>query len=98
MRHLLLAVFVLAVPRAVLACPVCFGQNDSPMANAINAGVIVMLGFVVAVLAGFGSFIFYLSRRARLAEEPAAPTETGPGAFAPPRYARSNPQEGTAPW
>ena len=64
---LIAAVFIALAPRAALACPVCFGQNDSPLAGAINAGVIVMLGFVVAVLGAFGAFIVYLSRRARQA-------------------------------
>src|SRR5437763_958360 len=35
-RHLvgkgILTLLGLAIPRAALACPVCFGQNDSPMA------------------------------------------------------------------
>src|SRR4029077_16985846 len=34
---------VLAAPRLALACPVCFGQNDSPMAIAMNMGIIAML-------------------------------------------------------
>ena len=66
-RHALLGVMLTALaPRMALACPVCFGQNDSPLASAINAGVIVMLGFVVAVLGAFGAFIVHLNRRARL--------------------------------
>ena len=90
----ILAVLVLA-PRVALACPVCFGQSDSPLASAINLGVIVMLGVIVTVLAGFASFIFHLNRRARLAVEPSGSTpsvdqgETG-------TYLPSNPQEGTA--
>jgi hypothetical protein len=52
-----------------LACPVCFGQSDSPMAWAVNLSIIVMLLVVGGVLAGFASFIFYLMRRARLTEE-----------------------------
>ena len=35
---------LLAAPRAALACPVCFGQSDSPLAVATNMGIIVMLG------------------------------------------------------
>ena len=53
------------VPRAVLACPVCFGQNDSPLAIAMNNGILLMLGIVVAVLIGFASFFVYLIRRAQ---------------------------------
>jgi hypothetical protein len=51
----------------MIACAVCFGQSDAPMAVAMNMGIIAMLVIVGGVLAGFGSFIFYLSRRARMA-------------------------------
>jgi hypothetical protein len=57
---------LLAVPRVALACPVCFGQTDSPLANAMNLGILAMLGVVGAVLAAFASFFIYLMRRARL--------------------------------
>ena len=60
---------MLLAPRAVLACPVCFGQNDSPLAKAMNLGVLAMLVVVVGVLASFASFFIYLSRRARLADQ-----------------------------
>ena len=66
MRHAMLTAVLLAVARPALACPVCFGQSDSPLANAMNLGILAMLGVVVAVLAGFASFIVHLNRRARL--------------------------------
>ena len=62
----LIIAFVLAAPRAALACPVCFGQNDSPLAQAMNSGIIFMLVVVAGVLAAFASFFIYLKRRARL--------------------------------
>ena len=55
--------------RALLACPVCFGQNDSPLASAMNLGIFVMLMVTVAVLVAFASFFIQLMRRARLASE-----------------------------
>ena len=69
-RRVLLAIVVLAaltlgVPRAALACPVCFGNSDAPMAIATNTGIIFMLGIVGAVLCGFASFFIYLMRRAK---------------------------------
>jgi hypothetical protein len=76
-RRVLTAAVVLLVPRAVLACPVCFGQNDSPMASAISYGVIAMLGVVVAVLGAFASFIVYLSQRARLASDSSSNPQEG---------------------
>ena len=75
MRKLLVPVvligLVAAAPREVLACAVCFGQSDSPMAVGANMGIFIMLGVTGAVLTGFASFFIYLARRARLfAESP----------------------------
>jgi hypothetical protein len=81
--------------RALLACAVCFGQNDSPMAQATNMGIFLMLGVVAVVLGSFASFFVYLSRRARLAAEEAhASAESS--ASAAPHLLSSAPQEGTA--
>ena len=55
----------LAMPRLALACPVCFGQSDSPMAAATNDGIWLMLGVVGVMLTAFGSFFLYLMRRAK---------------------------------
>jgi hypothetical protein len=70
-NHLVFRVFVfswiLVLPRVALACPVCFGQNDSPLAAAMNLGIVFMLVIVVGVLAAFASFFIYLMRRARMA-------------------------------
>jgi hypothetical protein len=61
---------MLAAPRAALACPVCFGQSDSPLARGVNMGIYFLLAVVGAVLAAFASFFIYLARRARaFAEE-----------------------------
>ena len=58
--------WLVAAPRAALACPVCFGQSDSPMALAMNMGIIAMLVVVAGVLGAFASFFIYLMRRAKL--------------------------------
>ncbi len=69
MKRAILTVLSVAAPRAALACPVCFGQSDAPMAVATNAGIWLMLGVVAVMLGGFASFFVYLIRRAnRLAE------------------------------
>jgi len=68
----------LALPRVALACPVCFGNSDAPMAIATNTGVIFMLGVVVLVLAAFASFFIYLIRRAnRVAGQSASADAAG---------------------
>ena len=58
-----------AVPSVLWACPVCFGQSDSPMAKGTNMGIFLMLGVTVAMLAAFASFFIYLARRIRMFEE-----------------------------
>ena len=89
MRCVLFTVMVAAVPRVALACPVCFGQNDSPMASGINYGIFVMLGIIAVLWVAFGSFFIYLWRRGRLAASGSA--EAGPHAPPGPQV----PHEGT---
>jgi len=89
MRKMLFTACLLAAPRAALACPVCFGASDAPLAAAINSGVLVMLGFVAAVLSGFAAFIVVLNRRARAA----AMAEQRQAASS---YIAADPQEGIA--
>ena len=88
------AALVLVAPRSALACPVCFGQNDSPMAWGVYMGIVAMLAVTGGVLFGFASFFLHLVRCARTAAGTAQaqqPAESG-------RYVLrgSEPQEGTA--
>jgi hypothetical protein len=77
------ALILLAVPRVALACPVCFGQSDSPMALGVNMGIFLLLGVTGAMLAAFAGFFIYLIRRARLfAEDPARAAADGGAAEA----------------
>jgi hypothetical protein len=93
MRRAVFTTILLVAPRAALACPVCFGASDSPLAGAINIGVIMMLGVVAVVLGAFATFFVYLNRRARLFAEPAAPER---GAYIRGSLSSTTPQEGTA--
>ena len=56
---------LLAAPRAALACPVCFGDSDSPLAIATNMGIIAMLVVVAGMIGAFATFFIYLNRRAK---------------------------------
>jgi hypothetical protein len=69
MRKTFFTLGLLAAPRAALACPVCFGNSDAPMAIATNMGILAMLIVVAGVLGGFASFFIYLMRRARRVAE-----------------------------
>jgi hypothetical protein len=48
-----------------MACPVCFGGEDTVMRESLNAGIGVLMGVTAIVLAGFGRLIVVLARRAR---------------------------------
>jgi hypothetical protein len=65
MKVPIVTALLIAAPRIALACPVCFGESDSPMAAATNAGIWLMLGVVGVMLTGFASFFIYLMRRAK---------------------------------
>ena len=78
---------MLSVPRIALACPVCFGNSDAPMAKATNTGIIFMLVIVGLMLTAFASFFIYLIRRANRVAVDAAPAA---------EPARLAPSEGTA--
>ena len=64
MKNAMPAVAVLLAPRTAFACATCFGQSDEPMAKAMNMGILLMLGVVAVVLAGFAAFVIHLGRRA----------------------------------
>lgn len=90
MKATLLTLLFGGAPRVVLACPVCFGQSDSPLASATNLGIIAMLVVVAGVLSGFAAFIVHLNRRARQVAAAAVSDATRPA------FSATNPQEGTA--
>ena len=66
MKKTFFTFIALAAPRIALACPVCFGNSDAPMAKATNLGILAMLVVVAGMLASFAAFFIYLNRRARL--------------------------------
>ena len=60
------AVFVAIVgDSSVLACPVCFGAEETAMIDGAKLGVFVMLAITLAVQGGFVGFFLYLRKRAK---------------------------------
>jgi hypothetical protein len=55
------------LPANALACPVCFGVTDSPVADGVNLAILVLLGVTGTVLGGFAAFFRHLVRQARAA-------------------------------
>jgi hypothetical protein len=50
---------------SVLACPVCFGAEETSMVDGAKVGVLVLLAITLAVQGGFVGFFLYLRKRAK---------------------------------
>lgn len=61
----LMIVAGLLLPERALACPICFGQSDSPLVSGVTVGVAVLLGVTGSLLAAFGAFFIRLRKRMR---------------------------------
>lgn len=59
-----IALFVVGGTSA-LACPLCFGAEETPLIDGAKLGVLVMLGVLFAVQAAFVAFFLYLRKRAK---------------------------------
>jgi hypothetical protein len=44
------------------ACATCYGASDSPLAQGMNWGILVLLGFVGAVMTGIVAFFIHVGR------------------------------------
>ena len=54
---------------SVLACPMCFGAQETSLVNGTRLGILVLLGIVLGIQGAFAGFFIYLRRRAkRIAE------------------------------
>jgi heme/copper-type cytochrome/quinol oxidase subunit 2 len=49
----------------LLACPQCFGAEETSMIDGAKLGVLVMLGITLTVQGAFVGFFFYLRQRAK---------------------------------
>jgi len=67
-KILLLALTMGVTRTDALACAMCFGKNDSNMAQGMNAGIFALLFVIVAVLGGVAGFFIYLARRAAVSD------------------------------
>ena len=54
---------VLTLPGKLLACAVCYGQSDSPMAHGMNWGIFALLVVIASVLSGIVVFFVHVGRR-----------------------------------
>ena len=49
----------------LLACPMCFGAEETSMINGTKLGVLVMLAILFVVQGAFAGFFLYLRKRAK---------------------------------
>jgi hypothetical protein len=59
------AAVLIAGGSSLLACPVCFGAEETSMVDGAKLGVLVMLTITFAVQGGFLGFFLYLRKRAK---------------------------------
>ena len=61
--------------QSVLACPMCFGAEETALVDGTKLGIMVMLAIILAVQAAFVAFFLYLRRQAKSAAETELDTE-----------------------
>ncbi len=64
-----MAVLMIGGSATVLACPVCFGAEESPLIDGAKLGVVVLVVITLAVQGGFVGFFLYLRKRAKQVAE-----------------------------
>ena len=66
MRILLMVLAILVASSSnALACPVCFGAEETAMIDGTRLGILVLLGITLSVQGGFLAFFLYLRKRAQ---------------------------------
>ena len=59
------ATVIIGGSSTVLACPVCFGAEETSMVDGTRVGILVLLTITFAVQGGFLGFFLYLRKRAK---------------------------------
>ena len=64
-RALATTAIVVGGSASVLACPMCFGAQETSLVDGTKLGVLVMVVVTLAVQGAFVGFFLYLRRRAK---------------------------------
>lgn len=59
------AAVIIGGASSVLACPLCFGAQETSMVDGAKLGALVLLAITLAVQGGFVCFFLYLRKRAK---------------------------------
>ena len=60
---------VIGIAQPAMACPVCWGASDSPMAQGMNNGIFFLLGIIGSVQISFVALFVGFRRRGKAYEE-----------------------------
>ena len=60
------AAMVIGGGSSVLACPWCFGAEETSLISGTKLGILVMIAVTLAVQGAFLAFFLYLRKRAKL--------------------------------
>ncbi len=61
----LTVIAILLIPAVLSACPVCYGNPDSPMTKSSNNAILFMIGVIGFVQVGFIAMFWSFWRRAK---------------------------------
>ena len=64
-RAITTAAVIIGGGSSVLACPLCFGAEETSMVDGTKLGVLVLLAITLVVQGGFVGFFLYLRKRAK---------------------------------
>lgn len=65
MRYVVATIVIVLVPSIAAACPVCYGDPNSPMVKGANNGVWVLLGIIAFVQIGFVALFWSFWKKAQ---------------------------------
>jgi heme/copper-type cytochrome/quinol oxidase subunit 2 len=60
-----LAIVMIFGETNLLACPMCFGAEETSMIDGTKMGIFVLLAITLTVQGAFAGFFFYLRNRAK---------------------------------
>jgi hypothetical protein len=71
-----LLIALLLLPNSLLACAVCYGQSDSPLAKGMNWGIAVLMCCILSVLCSIVVFFVHVGRQSSKLDQPPAQNQT----------------------
>ena len=68
-RAVVLAVVLICVAVAASACPVCYGNQQTPLTKSASNGILFLLGIVGSVQVGFVALFISFWRRTKALQQ-----------------------------